>query len=300
MEQGYEDGMRKGGRRGEWVETEIRTDLLLDEVLARTRDLGASPVLAALATVASVVDRARHVAGTLGTASALPAEVGLAFGVLGAVLVVVGKTLGGALVVNADVRSATLVLVAVVTGRLDGLALAVGAEGAVSALVRLGALGSEGLRSVGDALLVDAVAGGATRVLVAVGAVLLDVLARATVAVRRALALSIAGAERVSLTGTLLRNTPASVTEASGAVGVSLASGTSGGRGVGRRRGGGGDGRSLGAVSTTRIVVESGGGALENLTIDEVSRDGLGHLESHEGGGDDEKGGTDGGTHFVG
>lgn len=155
---------------------------------------------------------------TLSTAGALEAEVRDALVVSLAELAELGETLGRALVVGANTRGATLVLVAVGSGRPDGFTLGVEAEGAVDALGRLGASETVGLRGVGDATLVDAVARRATRILVAGVAVLLDVLARATVAVRRARALIVFGAERVVLASTDLGNTLALIARARGTV----------------------------------------------------------------------------------
>jgi len=107
------------------------------------------------------------------------------------------KALASTPVVTADTALAALVLVAVSAVVLGVGTPLVVAERSILALSRLGASLSVLLRVVGNALLVDAVARSASRVFVAVVTVLLDVLARATVAVRRGGALGITGAERV-------------------------------------------------------------------------------------------------------
>lgn len=257
--------------------------------------LSASPVVAAPVADAGLVHRARASTLALGTASRLEAEVGDALVVAVAELAKPGETLGRAPVVGADVGSATLVLVAVRAGRLDSVTLGVGAERTVDTLGRLGASETVGLRSVGDAALVDAVAVDATRVLVAMGTVLLDVLARATVAVRRRLALVVTGAVRVVGALTDLGDTLALVARARGTVGVGTASRARSGGGSGGGRGGRRDGSGGGV--TTRVVVEGRGDVLENLTVNEVTRNGLSHLESHKGCGGDKESGTDGGSH---
>lgn len=211
-----------------------------------------------------------------------------------------GKTTRRALVVDAVSGSAALVLVAVSADGLDGVTLGVRAEGTGLALSRLGATEADGLRGVGDAPLVNAVTVNTAGVLVASGTVLLDELARATVAVRTTNTLSVAGAVRVVGTSALLGDTLATVTSTRSAVLclVALRTGLGGGGGSDRGRGGVGDG-SAGSV-TTRVVVEGGGDVLEDLTVDKATGDGLGHLEGHKGGGGDEESSTDGGTHFEG
>lgn len=260
--------------------------------------LSASLVLAASVADAGLVHGASASTLALSTAGRLEAEVGDALVVGSAELTQLGKTLGRALVVLADTRSATLVLVAVSTDTLDGLALGVGAEGAANALGRLGASDTVGLRAVGDAALVDAVARSATRVLVASVTVLLDVLARATVAVRRRLALVVTGAERVVLASADLGDTLALVTRTRSAVGISMATRAGGSGGSGGSRRGRRDGGCSGV--TTRVVVKGGGDVLEDLTVNKVTRDGLSHLESHKGGGGNEESGADGSTHYGG
>lgn len=258
--------------------------------------LSASAVVAAPVADAGLVLRARLVPGALGTATVLEAEVGLALVAGGAVLAELGETLGGALVVDADAAGAALVLVAVRVGGLDSVALAVGAERAVDTLVRTGAGEAVLLRSVVDALLVNAAARRAARVLVAVGASLLDLLARATVAVRRGGALGVAVAERVLDTSADLRHTLASRARASGTVAVGLAARTgSGGGGASSRAGR--RGNSGGGSVTSRVVVKGGGDVLEDLTVDKVTRNRLGHLESRKGSHGEDESRSDGGSH---
>lgn len=201
-----------------------------------------------------------------------------------------GKTLTRANVVDADVRSATLVLVAVGSGRLNGVTPAVGAERTVDALGGPGASVAVGNGRVGNALLVHTVTRRATRVLVANVTERLDVLARTTVAVRTGHALFVVGAVRVVGTSADPRNTPELVTQARGTVGVGVAAVTRGGGGSGGRRSGRRDG---GGNITTGVVVKGGGDVLKDLTVNEVTRNGLNHLHNRKKGGGNEESGAE-------
>lgn len=252
-------------------------------------------VVSALVADAGLVHRALATTLALSPAGALEAEVRDTSVVALAELAELGKTFGRALVVNADVRGASLVLVAVRSSGLDGLALGVGAEGAIDTLGRLAAARAVLQSVVGNAALVDTVAGSAARVLVASVAILLDVLARASVAVGRALALLIGGAERVVLASAVLRNTFALVTRVRGTVAVPLAAGawSGGGSRAGSARHADGSGRVA-----ARVVVERGGHVLEHLAVHKVTGDGLSHLERRNNGDGGDKSSTERSTHL--
>lgn len=223
--------------------------------------------LSALATDTGIVEGAKSAVFTLGTASAPEAEVGLAPGVVLAELVELGETTTGALAVDAETTGATLVLVAASASWLNLLASALAAERATDTLVRLSAEPSVGDRLVGNTPSADAVTRSTTGVLVASVAVLLDVLAVATVAVRVGLALVVRLAVEAVLSLADLGDTLALAARTGGAVVVTLASrARSSGRRGGSVRGNGGRG-SL----TTLEFYEGGGDVLEHLTVDKVS-----------------------------
>lgn len=252
----------------------------------------------AVTALASGVDRARLTVCTLVTASTLPAEVGATLVVGGASLTKTVETLGGALVVDADIRDAALVLVAVLATTLNLLADPVTTEEAGTAIRRSTAVATLGGGLGLSANLVDTRTGRAAVVLVARRTTLLDDLADSSVAVVVGGALVVARAVEAGLAGSIVGNTLSSLgiaSEVVSAVAVGLAART-GSLGGGGSLSGGGRNGSLHVLSSLKVD-KGRGEVFESLTVDQVSRDGLSHLESHEGGGGEDESRSDRSAH---